>query len=83
MQSAREAHDRRLEEKDELLRQHQAKAVKTSRRIRLAFAAVGLCAVFIIVGLAGLFSQVWEYFAAVVVVLSFFGVLDQFSNRGS
>ena len=83
MQSTRETHERHLMEKDALLQDHESNTAKTSRRIRLVVAAVALAVVFIVAGLAGLFSQAWEYFAAVVVIVSFFAVLDQFINRGS
>jgi hypothetical protein len=83
MQSTREAHERRLEEKAALLQNHEANAAKISRRIRLGAAAIILTVVFIAAGLAGLFSQIWEYFATVMVIASFFAVLDQFANRDS
>jgi predicted nucleic acid-binding protein len=83
MQSTREAHERRLQEKDRLLTQQQAVAAKMRRRIRLAIAAAALAAMFIAAGLAGLFSRAWEYFGVVVVIASFFGVLDQFIDRGA
>jgi hypothetical protein len=37
--------------------------------------------VFVAAGLAGLFSQVWEYFVVAAVILGFFAGLDQLMNR--
>jgi predicted nucleic acid-binding protein len=81
MQKSRETYDRSLQEKDQLLKGQVARAAKMSRRIRFAVAAVVLVMIFALAGLAGLFSEAWEYFVAVVVISSFFGVLDQFINR--
>jgi hypothetical protein len=83
LQTTREAHDRRMEEKAALVQSHEVNAAKVSRRIRLGLAAILLIVVFVVAGLAGLFSQAWEYFAAAMVIASFFAVLDQFLNRGS
>lgn len=81
MQKTRETYDRSLQEKDQLLKGEVARVVRMSRRIRFAVAAAVLVVIFIFAGLAGLFSEAWEYFVAAVAIASFFGVLDQFINR--
>ena len=81
VRETREGHDKTLAEKDEQLARHMARASRTSRRLRLALIATALVAVFVIAGLAGLFSELWEYFVAVAVILGFFAAVDQFTNR--
>jgi hypothetical protein len=81
VQATHEAHEQRLKEKDKIVKEQEARIAKTSRRTRLAIAAAALAVVFVLAGLAGLFSEAWEYFGAVIVVLSFFAVVDQFIGR--
>jgi hypothetical protein len=78
MNETLEQHEQHLKEKDEQLEAHKARDAKTSRRIRLALAALFLALVFVLAGLAGLFSDVWQYFVAVAVVLGVFAAIDQF-----
>lgn len=83
MRAERAKHADELAKKDELLSQERAKSAAISRRIRLSIAAAILVVVFVCAGLAGLFSEAWEYFLAVVAVLGFFAAVDQFFGHRS
>jgi Flp pilus assembly protein TadB len=81
MRQVHETHETDLKDKEKLLRDEEAKSAAKTRRIRLTGAACLLVVVFVAAGLAGLFSQVWEYFVVAAVILGFFAGLDQFMNR--
>ena len=81
MQATQEAHAARLSEKDKELTAHRAASVRLRRRVRFAVLAGVLVVIFILAGLAGLFSAFWEYFVAVAVILGFFAAADQLFNR--
>jgi IS5 family transposase len=81
MRAASERHDKELDEKATQLGNYEARMARTKRRVRLGIAALALLVIFVLAGLAGLFSAAWQYFLAVVAILSFFGLLDQLFER--